>query len=298
MRLLERHDWVGRPLRCPVVREVLEVHERGWYEVGDERIELSAMQAAAEDATTLHDPDELAAMRADGASSAAASASSASAADPGPTRVMVTDETTQQAAYRLVDGGTPVVVLNFAAGRNPGGGFLRGSRAQEEDLCRCSGLFPALLRQRGYYEANRADRTARHTDHVIHSPGVPFLRRRGRDPFEAPPRPVSVITSAAPEATVLRERGTYDATKVGAIFRRRWLNVLAVAARHGHRTLVLGAWGCGAFGNDAELVAGEARAAIDASPHAGRFDELVFAIPDRGVVGSHNHETFRRLLAG
>ncbi len=300
MELLERHPWIGRPLTCPRATEVLEVLERGAYSAGGESADVSAMQRAAESGTVLHEPEELGGLRAgDGRSGAgAAKATDATEAAAGLPAITVTDETTQDAAYRLHDRGSPPVVLNFAAGRNPGGGFLRGSRAQEEDLCRCSGLFPALLRARGYYEANRADRTARHTDHVIHSPAVPFLRRRGRDPFEAPPRPVSVITSAAPVATVLHERGTYDETEVRAIFRRRWANVLAVAARHGHRVLVLGAWGCGAFGNDAGLVAREAQAAIDASPHAGGFDELVFAIPDHGPVGHRNHVTFRTALLG
>ena len=34
-----------------------------------------------------------------------------------------------------------VAVHNFASATNPGGGVTRGSSAQEECLCRCSGIF-------------------------------------------------------------------------------------------------------------------------------------------------------------
>ena len=37
--------------------------------------------------------------------------------------------------------------------------------------------------------------------------------------------------------------------------RERVAKVLAVAAHHGHTELVLGAWGCGVFGNDGREIA-------------------------------------------
>ena len=48
------------------------------------------------------------------------------------------------AAKRLVAEGERPLVLNFANGVCPGGGFLSGSRAQEETLCRSSGLYLTL----------------------------------------------------------------------------------------------------------------------------------------------------------
>lgn len=41
---------------------------------------------------------------------------------------------------------------------------------------------------------------------------------------------------------------------------------------------VLGAWGCGAFGNDAARIVQDFRAALEA--RAGAFDQVVFAVTD------------------
>ncbi len=59
----------------------------------------------------------------------------------------------------------------------------------------------------------------------------------------------------------------------------RVIRVLAIAAAHGHAALVLGAWGCGVFGNDPDEVAGLFRDALD-GPFRGAFTRVVFAILD------------------
>ena len=58
----------------------------------------------------------------------------------------------------------------------------------------------------------------------------------------------------------------------------RTRKVLAVASEHGHRRLILGAWGCGAFGLDSAMMSGIIAEAL--KEFGGAFTEIVFAVTD------------------
>jgi len=210
----------------------------------------------------------------------------------GEASVEITPETTAQAGARLVvDEGVPrVLALNFASAKNPGGGFLGGAKAQEEDLARCSALYTCQLTQRAYYDANRACASMLYTDHMIYSPDVPFFRgdrlRLLEEPFE-----LSVLTAPAPNAGEHLRRHPGDAEALTATLDARAAKVLAVARAHGPRALVLGAWGCGVFRNEPSVVA-EVFARHLAGTFAGAFDRVVFAIYDR-KPGAPTLEAFR-----
>jgi uncharacterized protein (TIGR02452 family) len=65
----------------------------------------------------------------------------------------------------------------------------------------------------------------------------------------------------------------------GDLLRARISRVLAVASAFGHDTLGLGAWGCGAFGNDPVRTASDFRTALK-TDFAGHFSDIVFAVTD------------------
>ncbi|MGW6840189.1 TIGR02452 family protein [Streptomyces sp. NPDC054958] len=203
----------------------------------------------------------------------------------GATLVEVTGESSTVAARRLATptpdqtDPCPVAVLNFASARNPGGGYVRGAKAQEEALCRASALYETLLEAPEYYEIHRAERSTFYTDRVIHSPGVPVFRADRGELLETPFR-VGFLTSPAPNAGTIRRQEPERTAEIPVALGRRAELVLEVAALHGYRRLVLGAWGCGVFRNDPAQVA-EAFRSLLTDRFAGVFERVVFAVLDR-----------------
>ncbi len=201
----------------------------------------------------------------------------------GKPAIEVTPETTQVAAYRLIhhEGYHDLVLLNYASARNPGGGFLNGAKAQEEDLTRCSGLYPCLLTQPRYYEYNRAHSSLLYSDHMIYAPSVPWFRTRNRelleDVFLA-----SVITAPAPNAGQVLRRDAGAWPDIETALRRRAGIVLAIAREQEHRTVLLGAWGCGVFRNQPNMVADAFGSWLARPEFRGCFDRVVFAVYDPG----------------
>lgn len=264
-------------------QETLQILDRGWYDTAAGRVGITEAQAAAVAHTVLIRPDDF--------------LGQVSGARParkqGNTRYAVTPETTQAAARRLVqdEGVADLAALNFASARNVGGGFLQGARAQEEDIARSSGLFRCLETQPEYYQANRDCGSFLYTDHVIHSPAVPWFRGEERrllpEPFLA-----SIISAPAPNAREYLRRQRGDRSALHDALERRVARILEVALAMGHANLLLGAWGCGAFGNDAQEVASIFMSHLRARRFRGRFEQVVFAVYDPTESGI-TYKTFR-----
>ena len=143
--------------------------------------------------------------------------------------------------------------------------------AQEEVLCRSSALY-ATLEGDPMYDAHRQRPDRESSDWAILSPDVPVFRADDGTALDEPWL-LSVITCAAPIATTVGQPRSGDLLEV------RIGRVLDIAAARGFEALVLGAWGCGAFGNDPARTAHDFRAALE-GPFLGAFREVVFAISD------------------
>jgi uncharacterized protein (TIGR02452 family) len=189
----------------------------------------------------------------------------------------VTNESTLDAARRLVQEGHRVAALNFASAKNPGGGFLSGARAQEESLARCSGLY-AMLVNNPMYAYHRSHLDPMYTPWVIYSPDVPVFRSEEWHLLDEPYL-CSFLTSPAVNAGALRDRARQE-REIRDRMRERMERVLSVAAIHGHAVLILGAWGCGVFKNDPQTIAELFQTALR-GPFRGAFTHVVFAILDR-----------------
>jgi uncharacterized protein (TIGR02452 family) len=277
---------VNRTYAANLARETLDLIAAGGYaNARGERVPLAAAVAACVAGTELIRPSDWPAIHRQ------ADAAVAALAAEGCRRVEVTPETTLAAARRLAaDGATDVLALNFASAKNPGGGFLGGSRAQEESLARSSALYPSLMSQPAYYDANRVGPPAVYTDHAIYSPGVPTFRGDDGALLDAA-CPVSFVTMPAINVSAMRQNHCVDPDAIAATMTRRIGHVLALAAAKKRRALVLGAWGCGVFGNDPRQVARLFAAAL-AGPVGACFERVVFAVFDPSAGGG-NLSAFR-----
>jgi uncharacterized protein (TIGR02452 family) len=190
----------------------------------------------------------------------------------------VVNATSLSASQAFAARGESSLVLNFASAKNPGGGFLNGARAQEESLARSSALH-ACIQGCSMYAHHRALSDCMYTSWMIHSPAVPVFRDGVTGALLEEPYECGFLTAPAPNAKVVLEREPSRAAEVSEVMRARVARSLAIAALHGHRNLVLGAWGCGVFGNDPVVVANAYGDELGGT-YAGVFAEVVFAVLD------------------
>jgi len=187
------------------------------------------------------------------------------------TRVRVSNDTTLAVLQHLSERDETTVALNLANGIEPGGGFRVGSLAQEESLCRSSALFATLRGDPMYRAHRRQDNPHESSACIIRSPGLPVFRNDDGSPV-VEPWIANFLTCAAPFAPRVGQPRSHE------LLDQRIDRLLALANAFGHHSLVLGAWGCGAFQNDPSVVARLFRKHLER--YARQFREVVFAITD------------------
>ncbi|KAL2828885.1 hypothetical protein BDW59DRAFT_39086 [Aspergillus cavernicola] len=203
--------------------------------------------------------------------------------------------TNARAKYRDMK---PVYVMNLANAHHPGGGFVRGATAQEEALCYRSTLYATLKRK--HYPLK--------TSEAIYSPTVVIFREnmknnhRMMDLQQPQLLPVvSVVTVAAirdPELNKTTNPPTYADPDDREWTKEKMRVTLRVAVHNKHRSLVLGALGCGAFMNPNQEVANCWVEVLQEQEFRGWFHHIVFAVLRDRYQGSDNFEVFYKKLNG
>jgi len=210
-----------------------------------------------------------------------------------------------EVALEYREKGKNPVVLNMASKDKMGGGFLEGTGAQEEYLCRDSTLYPALSntmdptewggtgtplvphKGEDWYPLDKETvgptGKKQWINGILYTPNVIVFRGTQSEgyPFLAPPFPVGVITAALPEFPKIDKttplKPQYEDQKMIDTVKRKIRSVLRVALIHGHDLIVVSAWGCGAYrhppGHQAKLW----KQVLAEPEFKGKF-------PDRGVV--------------
>ena len=169
------------------------------------------------------------------------------------------------------------MVLNFANAHNPGGGFMLGANAQEEALCRNSTLYKSLIsaEAKELYNFNNSHISKVESDFMLFTPNV-YVFRYKESNLVKEGFTTSVLTASAPN-----RRGTAmlsSAKSIEQTFKKRIRIVLRIAIREGKKNIILGAWGCGAFGNKPNEVAEYFRSILIDEGYLKKFENVVFAI--------------------
>lgn len=187
------------------------------------------------------------------------------------TNITVCEDNVVNVCYKLRN--EKAVVLNFASAYSPGGGYLNGSIAQEEVLCRASTLYNCLVGNISYSQTKNTN--GLYESNAIYSPNVPFFRDEHGNILKTP-YTMSVISMAAPNAKQAKFKGVSD-NIINSIMNARIHRVLEIAKHYNYDTIILGAWGCGVFGNDPNVVAKLFQTALK---HYS-FKKVYFAIYDK-----------------
>ncbi len=218
----------------------------------------------------------------------------------GDCNIYVTNRDSYEAAIKIQekisDKNEKVLVLNFANAVHIGGGVRRGAVAQEEDLCRKSTLLCSLESDGAsrYYAYHKKNGAVSASHGMILSPNVEIIKDSQNDLLEETVV-VSVLTCAAP----INIMGFSKIVTLGSyekLLYERIKYILFIAAYYGYKNIVLGAWGCGAFKNDAELIAKLFKKALD-KPRTEEtclkdyFKEIEFAVLCK-PTDTYNYDCF------
>jgi len=222
--------------------------------------------------------------------------------------INVVTQDTLQAAYELVnqskDKAGQVAVLSMTSELRPGGGFLSGASAQEESLCLRTTLYASLKEEfyripelgciyspdicvfSGLYNSNQHSKGKTELLPVCNAAGESNLYSIGQVNPKTAWWFINVISCAAVRNPDVDDQGCYYDILQKDLMREKIKRILRAAALHGCRKIVLGAFGCGAFGNPPREVAALFRRCIvgregntgQSGEFAGYFDEIIFAI--------------------
>lgn len=223
------------------------------------------------------------------------------------TNIVVTKNRTMEAGRAWSKKGN-TAVLNFASATTPGGGVVKGSSAQEECLCRVSSLYNCLNQNvcwSRFYNPHRKDANVVHNNDIIYTPKVIGIKDDDyNDLDEKDFYYVDVITCAAPNLREVPNNGwcnvgeSNNAVQIPDdelynVHLSRAKAILNVAAENKIHNLVLGAFGCGAFQNNPEVVAKAYKTALD--EFQGVFENIEFAIYCKDYE-TQNYEIFKKIL--
>ena len=205
------------------------------------------------------------------------------------TEVSVINADCLYTAEDLVKDGYQPVVINFASFKVPGGGVRTGSRAQEENICRRTNLYESIFRFSDYLakeyglpkEEKQYPLPVNHG--AIYSPSISVFRASEDRNYEFLDEAfgIDVITIAALKDPALDDKG-HMTDWAKNITKQKIRTMFNLAIYWENDSIVLGAFGCGAFANPPDDVATLFKEVLEEPEYRDKFDKVVFAVLDDG----------------
>lgn len=165
------------------------------------------------------------------------------------------------------------LVLNFASARNPGGGFLSGSQAQEEAIAKTSNMYMSIKDVKEYYNNPKHHQSGYYDSDVIYSSDLKMFKNSYGD--EVSPVPFEMVTSCAVNVKSLKE---VDKKRIEEEMIERIENIFELAIRQDVETFIVGAWGCGVFKNEPEDIATFFSKVMKNERYKNKIDHIIFSI--------------------
>ena len=210
------------------------------------------------------------------------------------TEIKVIDNDTIYAAKDLIDKGFNPCVLNMASFHTPGGGVISGSSAQEENIFRRTNIFKSLYQfhsiGENYGIKQREERyPLDYNFGGIYSPHVTVFK--GSDDVNYTPLDktfeIAVISIAAVKNPKVENNKLVP--WVVDVIKSKIRQILDIALENGHDSLVLSAFGCGAYKTPPEEMARLFKEVLSCDKYKNAFKVIHFAIINlKSTNGTHN----------
>lgn len=179
-------------------------------------------------------------------------------------------------------------VLNFASAKHPGGGFLRGTMAQEESMAYCSDLYYTLYQTR-LYDLNVESKSKYYTDNMVLS-DVTFFKNSKYQLINQP-KTVKVISSPAVNMNLI-PNDTNNIEKAKQIMKSRMRKIIQLAIDANCKNLVLGAFGCGVFKNNHEDISKAWYELLIIENYKIYFDIIYFTVYDKDINNIKHYQRY------
>lgn len=189
-------------------------------------------------------------------------------------------------AKRYILKGFNPIILNFASKILPGGGVTKGAISQEEDIFRRTNLFQTLNNDFVKYPLKSI--VYSHNVYVAKDVNYAFLK----EPFS-----LACVSAAAlrwPKITNIDGKEYFSNKKDEEYIRNSIETIFKIAILYNHDSIILGAWGCGAYEGPRDTIALIFKENIQ--KYRMYFRRIGFAILIRNERDRENYNIFKKYL--